>query len=184
MNAYESARHIGRCFDEDRIEYGIGGALALGVWGVPRATIDVDISAFVDRSELSRVLDSLERAGVLIRRDDAARGVERVGFFQGRLGRVVVDVFVSEHPQYLAMRKRVHRFTDLDGWTLSVISPADLCIHKLMFGRDKDVADLERLLATRDLDLGYVRTWLTQMVPAGDRRLVVLDDLERRFATR
>jgi hypothetical protein len=184
MNAYESARHIGRCFDDDQIEYAIGGALALGVWGAPRATIDVDISAFVPRAELARVLDSLERAGVLIRRADAARDVERVGFFKGRLGRVVVDVFLSEHPQYLAMQKRVHRFTDLEGWTLSVISPEDLCIHKLLFGRDKDVADLERLLATRELDLRYIRTWLTQMVPAGDRRIAVLDDLERRFATR
>jgi hypothetical protein len=32
------------------------------------------------------------------------------------------------------------------------------------------------------LDLAYVRGWLVQMVPAGDPRLDVLDDLTRRFA--
>jgi hypothetical protein len=30
--------------DEDALPYAIGGALALGAWGVPRATSDVDIS--------------------------------------------------------------------------------------------------------------------------------------------
>jgi hypothetical protein len=30
----------------------------------------------------------------------------------------------------------------------------------------------------------YVRGWLTKMVPAGDRRLALLDDLERRAAQR
>lgn len=65
------------------------------------------------------------------------------------------------------------------------ISAEDLCLHKLLFGRAKDVTDLERLLAVRPLiDLAYVRSWLVQMVPAGDRRLEILDDLEQRFAAR
>lgn len=43
--------------------------------------------------------------------------------------------------------------------------------------------DLERLIArNRSMDLAYVRGWLTKMVPAGDRRFALLDDLERRFA--
>jgi hypothetical protein len=34
------------------------------------------------------------------------------------------------------------------------------------------------------MDLAYVRGWLTKMLPAGDRRFALLDDLERRFAAR
>jgi hypothetical protein len=61
----------------------------------------------------------------------------------------------------------------------------DLCLHKLIFGRAKDIADVEGLLAVRpDLDLRYVRSWLVQMVPAGNPRLATLDDLERRFAAK
>lgn len=182
MNAVEAARRIGTCFDDDGIPYAIGGALALGVWGAPRMTKDVDMSAFVDVSELARVLDSLERAGVMISRDEAVRDVARIGLLKGRLGRVIVDVFVSEHPQYAQMRTRARRIVDATGWSGSFISPEDLCVHKLVFGRPKDVADLERLFAVRqDLDVAYVRNWLAQMVPAGDLRLAVLDDLERRF---
>jgi len=185
MNAIEAARRIGQCLDEDGIPYAIGGALALGVWGVPRATKDVDLSVFVTRDELPRVLDSLERAGVMLSREQAVRDVARIGLAKGRLGNVVVDLFLSEHPQYTEMGRRSRRIVDPTGWNASFISPEDLCIHKLVFGRHKDLGDLENLLAVRpDLDLGYVRHWLVQMVPPGDPRFAALDDLERRFARR
>lgn len=185
MNAFEAAQRIGECFDEDAIPYGIGGALALGVWGVPRATKDVDISAFVPRDELPRVLDSLERASVILRRDEAARDVARIGLFKGRLGIFVVDVLVSEHPQYVEMQRRVRRVADPSGRASWFISAEDLCIHKLVFGRHKDLGDLEALFAVRtELDTAYIRSWLVQMVPAGDARIAALDDLERRFTAR
>jgi hypothetical protein len=181
MNPAEAAHRIGECLDEDGIPYGIGGAIALGVWGAPRATKDIDLSVFVARDELPRVLDSLERAGVLVNRDDAARDVARIGLFKGRYAGMIVDVFLSEHPQYEEMGRRVQRVTDAQGWSWSFISAEDLCIHKLIFGRPRDIADLQNLMATRTLDLAYVRKWLVQMVPAGDHRLAILDDLERRF---
>ena len=54
---------------------------------------------------------------------------------------------------------------------------------KLIYGRAKDVADLQRLFALRanDLDVAYVTNWLTKIVPPGDRRLTLLADLRRRF---
>lgn len=175
------ARRIAEVLSGDGIPYGIGGALALGVWGAPRATKDVDLSVFVRRDELGRVLDALERAGVMVRRDDAVRDVGRMGLFQGRLGVIVVDVFLSEHPQYAEMARRVRHVADDDGTAIAFLSAEDICLHKLVFGRGKDVIDLERLLAVRRLDLAYVRSWLVQMVPDGDHRIAILDDLERRF---
>ena len=38
------------------------------------------------------------------------------------------------------------------------------------------------MFSVLSLDLSYVRTWLAKMVPGGDRRLALLDDLEQRFA--
>lgn len=183
MSVNEVARRLGQCFDDDGIPYAIGGALALGVWGAPRQTQDVDVSVFVSPDELPRVFDVLERAGVMLDRADATRRVARTAFFQGRLGRTIVDVFLSEHPQYESMRRRSQRVLDSTGQSLSFISAEDLCLHKLIFGRPKDVVDVERLLAVRpELDLGYVRSWLVQMVPAGDQRIAVLDELAARFS--
>jgi hypothetical protein len=185
MNVYEVARRIGECLDEDHIPYGLGGALALGIWGAPRVTIDVDISVFVPRTQTPRVLDALERAGVMLDRAAATRDIERVAFAKGKLGTTIVDVFLSEHPQYVAMAQRVQRVADADGWSGAYISAEDITLHKLVYHRGKDLADLERLFATRpDLDLVYIRGWLAQMVPAGDPRFATLDDLERRFSNR
>jgi hypothetical protein len=181
LDAFAAARRVTSCFDEDRIPYGLGGALALGVWGAPRQTKDVDVSVFVPPGDLPRVFDSLERAGVMLDRGDAAKSALRVGLFKGRLGIIAIDVFISEHPQYDEMQRRTTAITG-DAGSFNFISAEDLCIHKLIFGRSKDVTDLERLFAVKPtLDVSYIRGWLTQMVPAGDRRIGILDDLVRRF---
>ena len=148
MNAPEAATWIAERLDEDGIDYAIGGALALIAWGAPRATAAVDLSVFVETRELDRVLGALERAGVMVHAD-AAKEIERIAMFRGRLGRVPVDVFLSAHPHHHAMRER----------------------RRL----------LERLLAVRpELDLGYVESWLSRMVPAGDRRFDLLARLRAR----
>jgi hypothetical protein len=185
MNALAVAKRIGERLDEDGLPYGIGGALALGAWGAIRATKDVDMTIFIREDELPRAFDALERAGVMIDRVNAVRDVARIGLFKGLAGRIIVDVFITSHPQYEAMKHRCSVVEDADGGKLSFISPEDLCIHKLLYGRQKDVIDLELLITRkRNMDLAYVRSWLTKMVPAGDRRLALLDDLERRFAVR
>lgn len=128
MNPIEAAQRIGEILDEDGLAYGIGGALALGVWGAPRATKDVDLSVFVGRDELARVIDSLERAGVLLARDEVAREVERIGLFVGRLGKIRVDVFISQHPQFVAMAHRVQRVVAENGWSGAFLSMEDVVL--------------------------------------------------------
>jgi hypothetical protein len=179
MNATEAAAWVADRFDEDGIEYAIGGALALIAWGAPRATADVDISAFVDRRDANRVLAALERAGVMFP-TDATQQIERMGFFRGQLGRIPIDV-ISEHPHQHAMRER-RRLLDLtDGGPRWFVSPEDLVVLKIFYGRAKDELDVARLLAVRtDLDLGYVEEWLTKMLPAGDRRFEMLARLRAR----
>jgi hypothetical protein len=120
----------------------------------------------------------------MIDRADATRNVARSGLFKGRAGRILVDAFLIGHPQYEDL-KRCVALDDAAGSRLSFISAEDLCLHKLLFGRPEDVSDLEALISHRpSLDLGYVRGWLIRMIPAGDPRLALLDDLERRFARR
>jgi hypothetical protein len=121
----------------------------------------------------------------MLDRSSATRDVTRIGMFKGRAGKILVDVFVTGHPQYDDMKRRCVTIDDGTGGKLSFISAEDLCLHKLLFGRPKDVTDLEELFSRRPtLDLAYIRGWLTKMVPAGDPRITLLDDLERRFIGR
>jgi len=88
----------------------------------------------------------------------------------------------AQHPHFFEMGKRRVQIALPSGMALWFVSAEDLCVMKLLYARTKDLADLERLFAAiPTLDVGYIRSWLTQMVPAGDRRLASLDDLVRRF---
>jgi hypothetical protein len=82
MNAFDVSARIAACLEEDGLPYAIGGALALTAWAIPRDTKDVDISIFVGDDALVRVFDSLERAGVMLDRADAAKAVARIGMFE------------------------------------------------------------------------------------------------------
>ena len=59
---------VAKIFKDANIPYAIGGALACGVWSVPRGTMDVDMNVFVlhdSTSSIRDVLDLLENYGVL-----------------------------------------------------------------------------------------------------------------------
>ncbi len=181
MTPFDVSAHIATCLEEDKLDYAIGGALALTAYAIPRTTKDVDISVFLGPSDVVRVFDSLDRAGVMLDRANAQRAVARIGMFSARMGRTLVDVFVGDHPHFHAMRARRRQLAYPSGQRCWFVSPEDLCVLKLMYGRPKDVVDLERLfVAQPELDLAYVRTWVSQL-PGAQQRLALLDDLTRRF---
>ena len=170
-------------FEEDGIEYAIGGALALGAHGIPRMTDDADFAVYVEPDALDRFFDSLERAGCLFDRRRAQAEAERISLVRVRCGRVGVDFFISFHPHHHEALKRRVRLPGVDARDHWFLSAEDLAVHKLLLLRPKDVADLERLFAARgaDLDAAYVRRWIHAITPEPDPRRSALEDLVRRF---
>lgn len=178
------AAALGDRFDEAGLPYAFGGALALGVWSVPRATVDVDVSVFVPPERLDDVFHALERAGALIPYDDARERVDKAGPFIVRLLGIRVGIFVAHHPLHDDMAARRRSIRDPFGDPRWYLSPEDVALTTLIYHRPKDVIDLERLFAVQrdQLDLDYIRGWLQRIVSADDTRHATLDDLARRFA--
>lgn len=177
----EVARWLADRLDEDHLPHAFGGALALAAWSGPRQTVDVDVAVFVGEEELPRVIDAIERAGAAVNRPDAQRSVAATGMFIADLARTRIDVFLATHPVHEEMGRR-RRPVEVDGASLWFVSPEDLAILKLVYGRPKDLIDLERLFAAcSDLDVAYIESWLARIVPADDWRHGALTDLVRRF---
>jgi len=178
----EVAGRLADRLDEDGLPYALGGALALGAWGVPRTTSDVDLSVFVGEEELDRLLDSLERTGVMVERDEARRSVTRTGLLVAHFGRTRIDIFIAHHPWHADMERRRVALCTPEGKTRWFLSAEDTALAKLLYARPKDVQDLERLFLVQAgrLDLQYLRTWLLRMVPSEDTRLGLLDRLAAR----
>jgi hypothetical protein len=162
------------------LDYALGGAIAYGAWAEPRATIDVDLNVWAAKSEIHRVFDTLESAGVAITRGAAERDAEDRGMFVGYRGAYRVDVFVPSVPFYEIARQRRVR-VGLMGRATWVLSPEVLAVFKMLFFRPKDLADVGRLLeiAGARFEQAFVRNALVEMLGVDDVRIAEWDRLVR-----
>lgn len=167
--APEVARRLADVLEDAAIPYAVGGALAYGFHGPPRATNDVDLNLFVGPDRLPEALGVLA-AVADVDHEEALRSAEQRGDLIVRVDGMRVDVFVPSIPLVEQAAKRVQRAVLL-GRPITVLSAEDLVLFKLLFFRSKDLADVERLVAFKeDLDRAYVRRWLIEMVGEDDER--------------
>lgn len=170
-SAPEIARRLADLFEAERVPYAIGGALALGIWGFPRATNDVDMDLFVDIKTLPRILQMLQQNGFTLNIKQALHSSEDRGDFTAKYGNIRIDFFVPSIPFYQSVETRCRQAPLLHrhAWFLS---PEDLTVFKLLFFRTKDILDVERLVAFcgEDFDIAYVTSWLENIVGVEDER--------------
>lgn len=183
-SAVENALRIAAELDRRGIPYAIGGAIAFGIWAVPRGTVDVDLDVFLGPADQDPVFEALASVGVVLDREEAGARAARDGMYVGRLDGMRVDVFIPSIPFYEeAARTRVWYAGHGQGaWFLSAESTA---VFKLLFFRGKDIVDLERLLAVQRarLDHAYVRRWIVDMLGGSDERVSRWDQLVREFGS-
>lgn len=182
-DALAAALRIAAVLDAGAIPYALGGALAYGLWGVPRGTVDVDLNVFVPNEGLESVFEALEAAGVSLDRARALAGARDRGQFEASLGSYRVDVFTpSIDFAWEAQRTRVAK--SIGGQRAWFLSAEALAVFKLLFFRPKDIVDLERLVAVQGgrLDHAYVRRWLADMMGAEDERVKRWDSLVEEHA--
>jgi hypothetical protein len=172
------ARLLADALEGAGVPYAVGGALALGVWGFPRATNDVDLDVFVPAGDLDPVFDVLEGAGCELDRTAAQRSAAQRGDFKVRLHAMRIDVFVASIPLYESAARRI-RQAPLEGRLAWFLSPEDLAVFKFLFFRTKDILDVERLVAFGGpaFDRQYVRHWLVDLVGQDDDRVQRWDRL-------
>ena len=140
--------------DDHEIDHAFGGALALGYIVEPRATVDIDVNAFVDG--LTPVLEALAPLG-LAPEEGLADRPPIAGTRLRDEASGVVDLFPSLDEAYTEIAGRcVTRPFGPEERLLPFLSPEDLCVFKLSFGRDKDWVDLRNIAEqaiTLDLDI-------------------------------
>jgi hypothetical protein len=178
LSAPALARRLADTLEAAGVPYAVGGALALAIWGFPRATNDVDLDVFVTADALPPVLLALRRAGFDVDLDTAQAVARARGDFKFFVEGVRVDVFVSSLPLYEVVRTRIRQGV-LEGRPAWFLAPEDLALFKMLFFRTKDLLDVERLVAFvgGDFDRAYVRRWLVDLVGADDERVQRWDRL-------
>lgn len=158
MSFVEFVVEVHRTLSQAGLDHAFGGALALAYVAEPRGTVDVDVNVFAPVDDINSVLGVFAQIGL---RPEEARP-QWVPIAGIRLvrdgGPYPVDLFASLDERYgeMAARTVVHPFGPTNV-PLPFLSPEDLTVFKLSFGRAKDWVDLQSIATSRpDLDLDYV----------------------------
>lgn len=180
-SAAEAGRDIADALRQKGYKHAIGGALALGVAGVPRGTQDVDLNVFVAEQELPGVIATLQALGIEIHESHALQAARHEGMFVGTWDGMRVDVFVPSIP-FSDEAERTRVTVRAGDWEGTFLSAEAIAVFKMLFFRLKDRVDLERLIAVRGarLDRAYVRRWLVEMMGDEDERVAAWDALVRK----
>lgn len=160
------------------------GGIAVGMWGEPRVTRDVDIKVLLERDAAPRLLEAISPDYVPLQADPLA-ALTRTGvlFVQDAQG-TRLDLLLSDASFDVKAIERARDVTLQPGLVASVCSPEDLIIYKLVSTRQRDQDDAESVVRRQGeaLDDEYVVTWLRRFEQALDDSTLVAT--YRRMRTR
>jgi hypothetical protein len=136
-----------RALDDANIEYALCGALALAVYGVPRATKDIDLIA--QKPDVDRIREVARRLGFTFEAlpmQFSGSGIEVQRFTKLVDGRPLMLDVLWLTPALQRVWDDRERVPWQDG-TLSVVSRDGLITLKTTAGRAQDLVDIQNLTA-------------------------------------
>jgi hypothetical protein len=165
----EFLRVIAARLDGAGIPYMVTGSLAQAVWAVPRMTRDIDVVVEVEPDDAQRLV-GLFADDCVIDPDAVRDAIARRGMFNIiHAGWIVkADFIVRKDAAYRKVELGRRRSVDVAGTAIAFVSPEDLILSKLAWGKDshselqrKDARQLVESVA--DLDWAYLRTWAAEL---------------------
>jgi hypothetical protein len=140
------------------VPHALAGGLALAVHGHPRATTDVDFVIAEDPAAIARARAALEAQGILQTRRPI------IAFKRISMLRVIaapesspepisIDLLIA--PRALDVLARASSIAAGDS-EVSVVSPEDLVLLKLLRASDQDILDIRALASDHALDRAYL----------------------------
>ncbi len=174
---------IARVFDDLGISYVVGGSLASSIYGIPRATQDVDLVAAIQHAHIDGIVgmlaDDFYVDGDMIREALGRRASFNVIHLETMFK---ADIFVFRGDAWSReemARARTERFEMSEGVVeVRFASPEDTLLHKLIWYKlgneisDRQWQDIIGVLRVQgdDLDTAYLDRW----APLLDVRLLLM----------
>jgi hypothetical protein len=146
-----------------RIPYMVVGGLANAEWGVPRATLDVDATVWVEEEDLPAVIASLcGRFRCLV--EDPASFVGTTRVLPLEVEQTKADVVFGLLPyEREAIARAVEK--NVEGVPVRFCTAEDLILHKVISQRERDREDVHGILKAQrgQLDREYLEPRLREL---------------------
>jgi hypothetical protein len=160
----EATLELVAILDDLRLSYMLIGGVAVGLWGEPRATLDVDLTIWVEPSHLEATVQDLA-SRLTLRTKQPLESVRRLGLIPVRTSNgVQADMLFGRWPIERQAIERAVWFPI--GNTQIRVAPLDyLLFLKLISDRSKDTADAEALMLRHrgKIDLTWLETELSAL---------------------
>ena len=145
MDLVDELRKLVAGLDEQKLDYALCGGMAMGVYGLARATIDIDL--LIPADSLDEVLSIAKALGYNIRGKDMSfakaeiRRVSKIDPADGEL--LPLDLLLVTSDNIQVWESRVE--AEWEGGKLSVVSAKGLIALKKLRGNDQDLVDIKAL---------------------------------------
>lgn len=150
------------------VPHAFGGAIALAYWAEPRATIDIDLNAFVPADRGDEVLGPLAGVGATVA--DAAEVIARDGQARVWWDTTPIDLFFA-YDAFHAAADRAAVEVPFADTTIRVLSAEHLAVCKAVFDRPRDWVDIEAMVQLgTTLDVAEVLRWVGRVAGDADPR--------------
>ena len=132
-----------QCLNSNNVQYLLLGGWAVGIYGHPRATKDIDFLISIKQSNLEKLRKALL--------DFYAPPVDLENFKEKgyviRIGSSPIQIDIINDADGISMDDCYQRkeIINVDGIDICLISKEDLIKNKMASGRSMDIADAERL---------------------------------------
>jgi hypothetical protein len=163
----QSLKELCLFLDEVRIEYMLIGGLAVGIWGEPRATVDIDVLVAAGLDNFDLLQHKLMESSRFVFIHDKPMVFGKIAFLRATLKSnpdISVDFLFSddEFKNGALQRKETVKINE---FSLNISSPEDLVILKLLSGRAQDRLDAEKIIKIQkeNLDKEYMKKWVQKL---------------------
>lgn len=140
----EDFKELFKSLNANNVRYLMIGGYAVGVYGYPRATNDLDIFVSDDASNVRNLVNALQDFGFV--------GFDLSNLFQGKrslveLGVEPLKVQIMNFADGIEFEKSftARKTVAVEDISINILSKSDLIANKVKTGRFKDLADIERL---------------------------------------
>lgn len=179
----EFLRRITTTLDAHDIPYMLTGSLASSMYGVPRATNDIDIVILPTREQLLAVVQLFQRVGLHVA-PEAALGALRAKtqFNVIDFPRALkVDLIVRKDRAFSIAEFERRETHEVEGMRLTIATPEDVLLAKLEWSKisesERQLTDAAGILQVQGdtIDRAYIEKWVrelelqTQWVAAQER---------------
>ncbi len=151
--------------DSEGIVYMIVGALAVAMWGRPRATADIDVTVRGDADRLEALGARAEREGFVIDRAWSEwQPLLRDRHLRLTAPGAIIDLMrPRDAHEEAALERRRHLL--VEGHRLPFVASDDLILMKLKAGRPRDFEDAASVLVAQgeSLDEAYLSDWARRL---------------------